>query len=125
MERAQTEQGPPHRPDPRRLQLEADDEQEENDTQFGSRRDRADIDHRTDRVRPQDDAHDEQAQHRAEARPLEKDDGGGTRPEEQDRGGQDLVEMHGAVAPVLAGQATLSGLYLIRCGWSASVPSRL
>ena len=60
LQRAEAEQGAPHRPDPRQLELQADDEQQEHHAQLGRGGDGAQIDHRPRRVRPEHDADHEQ-----------------------------------------------------------------
>ena len=80
LQRAQPEQVRRMAQMPGRLELEADDEQQEHDAELGRGGDRADIDHRARRVRPEHDADDEQPQHGAEAGALEQDDRGGARP---------------------------------------------
>ena len=94
LQRAQAEQGAPHRPQPLRLEFETDDEHQEDDAELGGRGDRANADHRPRRVRAEDDADREQPEHRAETGALEQHDRRHAGAEQEHRGGQQLVEVH-------------------------------
>ena len=89
---AKSEQHPPHRPQTLRLDLEPEHEQQQHDPDLGRGRHGCDVDHGTGRVRPEHDAHSDQADDRAEARPPRQDDRRRAGADQKDGRGEQLLK---------------------------------
>ena len=100
---AEAEDGMAERPQPRRLQFEPDDEEEEDDAELGDVEDRTRLAEEAEAEGPDDDAGDEIADDRAEADALEDRHGDDARTEQHDRleevGSRACVRHSAPVAP--------------------------